>query len=196
MKHCLIFIFILSLETACAQHFTVGVNANLLFWKGNFPENKGQVDLPDWQYQEENVLLINYQATFGFYYPVLKLADGRFTVGPCLNVAMGYLVNNEIAINGALTIDFPEYAMIRYGAGSAKDEDEGFGAGIGIGYTREWMPIPLGAPAACAEFFYNNVSLRIGTDLANRHLYAYYSSEGLIPELTYHELIILFSFRM
>jgi hypothetical protein len=181
-----------------AQEFNCGLNANLMSFKINGVTNNGSKELPNYDVEEISLAVINLQANVGFDYQPIQFKEGKMSVGLNSNLALGYLINPSYeGLNGALTIDLPQYVAFRYGKRATKDNMEPFGIGIGFGYNYQFIPFPDGAVAMFLDFSFRETwFVKLSCDLKKRYMYDYYSSEGYIPNFEYRQIGIQIGYTL
>lgn len=201
MKLSYIFVLIIILGGSIklkAQEFNLGLNINTMPFKVLAVTNTGSQEFPNYDVEEISSIIFNIQANVGFDYLPLRFKDGKIAVGLNSNIALGYLFNPSYeGINGALTIDIPQYIALRYGKRAVKDNTEVFGLGLGLGYNYQFIPFPDGVPAMFIDYsFKESWFIKISLDLKKRYLYNYYSSEGYVPDFEYHQIGIQIGYTL
>lgn len=155
-----------------------------------------KTDFPNYEITTIDGGFLNFQAVCSFDYSPLRWMDDKMGLGVGANVGIGYFVTPTFdGLNSALSIDVPQYLMIRYGRNVVKDSDEKFGIGLGVGYNYQIMPLPLGALNVRMEILTaGDLYIRLNADLTKKTLWNLYTSEGLVPAISFKQIGFQFGY--
>lgn len=130
----------------------------------------------------------------GLDFKIFKIND-ELTVGANLNAGVGYIGAKKLeGLSGAIVLDFPEYATLRYGLKSSRSSKKNAGWGLGVGYTYTWTALPYYSPSVMTDFsFLENYTIRLSTNILKSTYYYYYTSEGDVPAVILWPVGITFS---